>query len=110
MPFQYAQGATIPDAGVSWLDANGNVINFNAYNLTAQLSGRAPNGALVTASVFNNPQPNGTTLPNVTVYWSATDLGSLLPGVYTLEIKANRAIDGKNRIYQDTVNVTGAVY
>jgi hypothetical protein len=104
---EYVQGADLPDLALTWLDDEGDVIDF-ATGYTFQLKLGVPGSA---ASVTKTSGMTGaSTAPNLTVAWAdSAELNTLDPGVYTLQVKATRTSDSKHRFLRGKLRVVAAI-
>ena len=96
MSLHYDEGESLPDVALTWLDTDGNVIDFSSgwvltVNVAVALGG--PNAFTKTDGITG-----AATAPNVVIAWDAdADVAALTPGRYTLQVVATRDSDGKVR-------------
>lgn len=81
----YVVGATSPSTTISWHEA-GVLVDFSTgWTFAAKMY--AP-GSGVTAITKSSGISGAATDPNVTINWTAGDLGALAAGLYALEVTA----------------------
>lgn len=93
--WEYDAGAEDPAYVVTWLDRDGNLINF-ASGYTFQV--KLVNVVTGTTAVTKTTNITGAaTAPNVSVAWAAGEL-AITPGVYALHLKATTG--ARDRIFR----------
>lgn len=105
MAIIYYEGAELPDVEITWLDPDGNVINFASGYTFAVRIGIAGESAQVTKTSGIN---GAAAAPNITISWDAGELDALNPGEYDLDIIATDG-SGKDRIQSTTLTILAAV-
>ena len=99
----YVEGSTLPDLEVWWPDpdGSGDLVDFSTGYTFSVVVGRRSAVEFTKSSGLTGAAGSGdgsepADVPNLTVQWSASDLGALTPGLYTLELVATR--DGDSRV------------
>lgn len=107
MSATYRQGSDLPEYSAEWYDGNGDLIDFSTgYTFQAKI-GNPGSAALITKTTSIT---GAATAPNITVAWATTgELNTLDPGTYTLQIKATRASDSKDRFLTDDITILPAI-
>jgi hypothetical protein len=103
----YTQGSDLPDYAVQWLDQNGDLIDFST-GWTFQCKVGTPGAA---AAITKSTGITGaSTSPNVSVEFATTaELNTLTPGTYTVQIKATRTSDSRDRYFRGKLRVVAAI-
>lgn len=85
----YTLGSDDPDYPTTWVDGNGNVIDFSAgdwtYEVRLGFPGREAEFSKTTGIT------GAATAPNITITWAPGDLDDLTPGTRLLQIFPTRA-------------------
>lgn len=94
MAIEYYKGAELPNVDITWLDSDGNVINFSSgYTFTVKV-GTSGQAAILTKT-------SGITglaaAPNIVIAWTTDEL-NITPGAYDLDIIARETATSKDRI------------
>lgn len=93
----YVVGAEDPSLAVTWLDVNGQVIDFSGewdFVLKLFRAGHPP--VLIKTSGISGSSAD----PNLVVVWSIGEL-EIAPGLYRVEIKATR--EGRDRFLRGQI-------
>lgn len=94
-PLEYVQGTELPDIQVTWKDSTGTVIPFVSQPHT--FSFRLPTFSKGTLGGAQVGITTADAAPNVTIAFSAGDLDSITPGIYSGQLWARRTADSKDR-------------
>lgn len=90
---EYIQGASLPDWGTNWYDADGNLIDFSSgWTFEADFVETKTGDLVDTFTGFTG----SATSPNIARGWAVDDL-SQDPGEYILYVTATRTSDNKKR-------------
>jgi hypothetical protein len=104
---EYTQGAELPDAAITWLDSSGDIIDYSSgwgYQIKV---GTVGGSALFTKTTGIT---GAATAPNVTVTWgTAAELSTLDAGFYTVQLKATRTLDSKDRFMDVQLRIKPAI-
>lgn len=106
MAIQYFKGAELPDAEITWLDSDGDIIDFSSgYTFQVKIG--------VTGSTALVTKTSGITgfavAPNIVISWDVDELGTIAVGTYAMDIKANLTATSKDRIQSTTISIVGVV-
>lgn len=88
---EYVQGATKPDVGITWRESGALVDFSSGYTFEVRIFTPGASATLVTKSTGIT---GAATDPNVAIAWGTSDLATLVPGHYVLEV---RATNGSHR-------------
>lgn len=106
MAIQYYKGAELPDAEITWLDADGNVINFSTgYTFQVKI-GITGSAAIITKTTGVT---GSAVAPNITISWDVDELNTIATGTYNMDIKANLTATSKDRIQSTSITILGVV-
>ena len=100
---RYNRTAELPDYTKRWEDSTGAVINLTGYTCRLEIFAYRAASPILTKTVGIT---GAATDPNVTVAWALGEL-NLTPGAYRLRLTATRPADGKERVLEDVVVITG---
>lgn len=106
MAVDYVLGAELGDLRITWLDEDGDVIDFSS-GWTFQLK-LGPAKSAAAALTKTTGIVGAATAPNLTVAWAAGELDNLTVRNYVLQVKATRP-DSKDRIMQGNLRIIGPV-
>lgn len=92
----YVVGSDLPDLAITWYDSSGNLVDFSSgWTFTAKV---APVNSTVASFTKTTSITGAATAPNLTISWATTgELNSLTAGSYTVQVKANRTSDNRDR-------------
>src|SRR5262245_47747446 len=100
---EYVPGAELPDIGLVWRDANGQIINFaSGHTFTLRI-------ATPTTTTKSTGITGAATAPNITIAVAAAEWDSLPVGQWQAQLWARRTSDSKDRVMPLVVNVTPAI-
>ena len=104
--WRWTEGATLPDAALTWLEWDGDVIPFAAgHTFLLEVAEKLGDPPLFTKT---SGITGANVAPNITVTWlSAGEITTLAPGTYVVEVTATRTSDGKKRIYKHLPLIIG---
>jgi hypothetical protein len=106
MAIEYYKGAELPNVDITWLDSNGDPVNFSSgYTFTVKI-GTAGSAATVTKT---SGITGTATAPNIVIAWDAAELDSLNPGTYDMDIIARETATSKDRIRSTDITILAAV-
>lgn len=101
--YTVVQGSDLPDYSRPWLASDGSVIDFSS-GYTFQVKVGNPGSAA--AFTKTTGITGAATSPNITIAWATSgELNTLTPGAHTLQVKATRTSDSKERFMTDTIIV-----
>lgn len=103
MSIVYVAGAELPELAITWLDNDGDLIDFsNGFTFELKLSKR---GQSDVATITKAAGITGDSAdPNLTVSWLVNEL-DIAPGPYDLIIKATK--NGKDRYLRGVITIKG---
>ena len=102
----YTQGSDLPDYTVEWRDQAGDLIDFST-GWTFQCKVGTPGAA---ADITTTNVTGADTSPNVIVSFATSgELNTLAVGVYTVQIKATRTADSRDRFFRGKLRVVAAI-
>lgn len=111
--YAYRKDQELPALTVSWLDADGAVIDFSTgWTFTVKIAlASAPTAVLVTKTTGIT---GAATAPNVTIDWSTTDWSTLTATAngtaYVAHLYARRTADSKDRVFRPADPITFRLY
>lgn len=94
MTIPFTQGAELPDTPLTWVDGNGDIVNFaSGWTFTLRLGMPAGEAELEKTTGITG----AATAPNITVSWAAGELDDLSPGTRVMQLWARQTSSGKDR-------------
>ena len=91
----YTKGAALPDYPITWLDANGDLVDLSSgYTFELRLGDPGTSNALTKTTGITG----AATAPNCTIAFDAGELDDLDTGVIHGDVIATRTADDKPRI------------
>lgn len=101
---EYVQGAELPDLHITWLDSDGDLIDFSGGWAFEAKVGRRGHPAVVTKT---SGITGAAAAPNAVVQWDADQLEGLAPGRWVFQLRARSA--GRDRMMQVPLSIVRAV-
>lgn len=102
---EYVKTAALGDLKVTWLDTDGDVIDFSAgYSFELKIG----HGGSAASLTKTTGIAGASTAPNVTVAWDSDDLSDIR-GDYVLQITATEDASSKPRILQKPIRIKDVV-
>lgn len=102
----YMDGADLPDIALTWLDDEGNTIDFSS-GWTFELRAGTPGSTAIIEKTTG--LTGAAAAPNVTVSWDEGELDDLTHGIHYCDVIATRTADGKDRHMRFKIRRTAAV-
>lgn len=112
MSLEYTIGDELGDAGLFWLDGDGNLVDFSGSTYTFSLKIYDADGAAWFTKTTNITGAAGSLTtdpptPNVVVAWATSaELTTITTaGTYPFRLTASRTADSKTRTFRSTITI-----